>query len=388
LRALILRPFWLIAVVLSLVSCRSDVEVFEAEDRQPRELGQMTWSLGDDRSPSWSLHGDTVYYTAEGFDQLSGDPGVLMAIPSAGGEARLLLPNVQSSGVRFDHWLVAPTPTAEDDRLAFVEILSLWPGHPCSVSLTVLACVPTRTAAESEQPPLREIAIRVRRFDATGPLEDDVTIEVDVPGVAYFPDSIIESFVKTFPFQQLFAGERAFTFRASWAPDGQRMVMSDGQQLLIWVVGEASFDTVPNTEDGAWPAWSPDGQWIALSRLERVDSIGVSCDYISPLGIRCRQFRTEYVPGRHVLSLVRPDGSGLTDLGDGDEPAWSPDGSRLFFRRDGRIWSSEPDGLNAVAIDNTEGGREPAVSPDGGLLAFSKRSRFGDYDIWVISLEP
>lgn len=387
-RALIRGPFQLLAVVLALVSCRSDVEVFEAEDRGPRELGQLTWSLGEDRSPTWSLDGETVYYTAEGFDELSGSPGVLMRISLGGGEAQPLLANVQSPGVRGDHWLVAPIATARDERLAFVEILSLWPPHICSVSLLVLSCTPERTAAEAEHPPLRKIAIRVRRFDATGPLEDDVTVNVDIPGVAYFPDSISTSFVNTFPFQQLFAGERAFTFRASWAPDGQRLVMSDGLQLLTWVVGETSFDTVPNTEDGAWPAWSPDGEWIALSRLERADSMSASCDYISPLGLRCQQFRTEYISGGHVLTLIRPDGSGLTELGDGDEPAWSPDGSRLFFRRDDRIWSSGPDGSNAAAIDNTEGGREPAVSPDGRLLAFAKRSRFGDYDIWVISLEP
>jgi Tol biopolymer transport system component len=94
------------------------------------------------------------------------------------------------------------------------------------------------------------------------------------------------------------------------------------------------------------------------------------------------------MPGRHVISIVQPDGSGLTELGEGDEPAWSPDGSTIYFRHADQIWRMAADGSGTEPIPGTDGGREPAVSPDGALLAFARESRFGDYDIWVTRLEP
>jgi hypothetical protein len=41
-----------------------------------------------------------------------------------------------------------------------------------------------------------------------------------------------------------------------------------------------------------------------------------------------------------------------------------------------------------VAINGTEGGHEPAAAPDGRYLAFSKLSAAGDWDIWIVLLEP
>ena len=93
------------------------------------------------------------------------------------------------------------------------------------------------------------------------------------------------------------------------------------------------------------------------------------------------------MPGAHILALTRPDGSDLTELGEGDEPAWSPNGNLIFFRRDDRIWSIRPDGSETTEVPGTQDGREPAVSPDGSKLAFARLNRAGDYDIWVIVLD-
>ncbi|MGD8700297.1 MAG: hypothetical protein PVJ43_13460, partial [Gemmatimonadales bacterium] len=290
---------------------------------------------------------------------------------------------------RGSRWLMAPTPVPGGERVAFVEIEALWDAHPCDLGLTALVCEPERSPAEAARPPLMQIAIRARRFDASGPLEEDPALVIRVPGVvregAGLPTT---DYVNDYPFQRLFAGERAFTLRVSWAPDGERLAVSDGLNVMVWRVGDAVADTVPNTQDAAWPAWSPDGRLIAFTRLERADSVNVGCDYIGAFGLVCTQIRTEYVTGRHVINLVRPDGSGLTELGEGDEPAWAPDGSAIFFRREGQIWRMAPDGSDAEAIPGTDGGREPAISPDGTFLAFARLSRLGDYDLWVTRLEP
>ncbi len=78
----------------------------------------------------------------------------------------------------------------------------------------------------------------------------------------------------------------------------------------------------------------------------------------------------------------------MRDVGPGDEPAWSPDGSLLFFRRDDQIWRWPVAGGQPAAVPGTEGGREPAVSPDGSALAFAKRGASGTHDIWIVSAEP
>ena len=174
--------------------------------------------------------------------------------------------------------------------------------------------------------------------------------------------------------------------RPSWSPDGSQVVFSDGRALHLWTVGETGTQIIPGSEDGVWPAWSPDGEWLAFTRLTVVDSSNVSCLYVGTLGTPCTQEHTDYVPGPHRLTLIRPDGSESMEIGTGDEPAWAPDGSALFFRRSNVIWRSDPDGGSATPIPDTESGREPAVAPDGSQLAFAKRSGRGDYDIWVIQL--
>jgi Tol biopolymer transport system component len=175
-------------------------------------------------------------------------------------------------------------------------------------------------------------------------------------------------------------------FGPSWSPDGQRAAFSDGLQLFVWTVGADVAEPVPGTEDALAPAWSPDGEWIAFFRVERAGSISGSCVRIAFGSVVCEMERTVYSLGRRVLALIRPDGTGLTEVGEGEDPAWSSDGA-LLFRRDGQIWQSNPDGSDAASIPFTEDGREPALSPAGRHLAFSKLTSRGDHDIWVIALD-
>jgi Tol biopolymer transport system component len=372
------------ATVITSAACREDTEPFRPTDRPTPSTAaiRMTYSPHNDRSPVWSVSGDSLYYSAEAGANVDSVGAVLLRLPRGGGTAEPILLKVQDPGARDAHWLVSPAPDPAGARLAFIEILELWGPHPCRFAPE---CTPTRSEEDARLPPLRFIAVKARRSDTTQPLDADPTLQVDVPGVDGFGDVT----VRDYPFQQLFADERAFSFRPSWSPDGERLVYSDGLRLLLWTVGEAQAQPIPDSEDAVWPAWSPDGEWIAFSRLERADSSSSYCVYRGDFGvIMCTQARTDYVQGPHVLSLIRPDGSDLLELGEGDEPAWSPDATLLYYRRDDRIWQIRLDGSGAEAIPGTERGREPAVSPDGLVLAFAKASETGDYDIWTLALEP
>lgn len=378
----------LAASVTALGGCREEVDPFAAKDRGPTPAQQalrLTYSGQDDRTPSWSADGDTVYYSTDGFDGFPDQRGVLVALSRNRGVARQLLPNAQVPGGE-ERWLLAPRLEPGGERLAFVEMGPLWPADACPG--TTVTCDPP---ADPSLPPLREVTLRVRRFDAVGPLESTPSHFVRVPGVRFdFSPTPKFHVVANYPFHQLFEQERAAIFRPDWAPDGDSLVYSDGSALFIWQVGSANAQPIPNSEDGVGPAWSPDGDWIAFSRLERADSSGTTCTYDSGFPGApppCIQERTDYIPGPRVLTLIRPDGSAVRELGEGDEPAWAPDGSALYYRHDGSIWRTALDGTGSERLDFSDGGREPAVSPDGRFLAIARLSPDGDDDIWVLSLD-
>jgi Tol biopolymer transport system component len=90
---------------------------------------------------------------------------------------------------------------------------------------------------------------------------------------------------------------------------------------------------------------------------------------------------------RHAITLIAPDGSNSVELTDGDEPAWSPDGSTLYYSRDAQIYRIPAAGGAPQLVANTLGGRTPAVSPDGRWLAFSRTlSDSIKTDIWILDL--
>jgi hypothetical protein len=385
-------PSRLLAAVLSgslllLIGCRGDVETFEPPDLVRGETGRLTFSASDDRSPAWTPSGDAILYHTNGLVGVDSGPGVLVRISVASGSAQALFPTVQSPDIVGEQWLLAPTPRPDGAAVAFAEIAATWPAHPCELNLVVrLVCTPARSPAEAEQPPLQLIAIHARELETAGPLSANPTFEFRAEGTQIVPGAPKLSITVDHPYQQLFARDRPATFRPTWSPDGTRLAFSDGLRLLIWTVGSGTPEPVPNSEDGVWPAWSPDGEWIAFTRLERADSTGVFCDYRGSFGTTvCSQQRKEYLSGAHVLSLIRPDGGELRELAEGDEPAWAPDGSALYFTAQNRIMSVPVGGGSPQAVPGTENGREPAVSPDGRLLAFAKLEE-DNHNIWVVQL--
>jgi Tol biopolymer transport system component len=196
--------------------------------------------------------------------------------------------------------------------------------------------------------------------------------------------------MRAFPFQRRFSNFGHHIFRPSWAPDGRRVVYSDGLQLLIYDRQSRQTTPIANTRDAIYPAWSPDGAWIAFAQLARTDSVSFDCTCIERrLGIvvelHNRVVYRDTPLGEARLKLVRPDGSEQRDVGNGEMPAWTPDSRSLVFRRGLSLWRAAIDGTQAAAILNTEFGEEPAVSPDGQRVAFARLNEV-QYDIWVVPL--
>ena len=77
--------------------------------------------------------------------------------------------------------------------------------------------------------------------------------------------------------------------------------------------------------------------------------------------------------------VVGADGSGARQLVSGGfDPVWSPDGSHVYYWRDG-LWVVRADGVNPRQISTS--GHSPVWSPDGTRMAYE------DDGVWVVGAD-
>lgn len=379
-------------LLLAVLGCRDATQPFRPDDFGPRSdtaAIRLTYSLKPDHAPTWSTDGDTIYYTAESFPGLGlNTGGALLAVPRRGGTARLILPGEQI-GAAQPLWLTTPALHTNGEQIAFFELTVVPPANcasvTCSVNVDTAGTQSEATAGRlrvvqmSSGHELGSLSIRFRGRVADQTRPTPFTVETIV--------------FDALPFQRRFSEYRLPVFRPSWEPGGSRLVFSDGTRLLTWQPGDAQAVTIPNTDDGVWPSWSPDRQWIAYTRLPKGDPVTVPCSCSNSGGfIQEVQERTLYPnsldPG--VLTLIRPDGSGKREFGEGEAPSWIPGPpagpTEVIVRRGGLLWRFNTENGAAAAIPNTTGANTPAVSGDGSYLAFARQNGKRDWDIWVVQL--
>ena len=199
----------------------------------------------------------------------------------------------------------------------------------------------------------------------------------------------------------------------TWSPDGRMIAFTqsgfDGNDFLqeLWVMATDGSARRKLSDDGANPAWSPEGRRSADegggpvriihadgsgdARLTR-QRFGAFDPAWSPDGTRIAFVTTLDEPPnrpaeRHIF-VANTDGSGLVNLsrgrGDDEGPVWSPDGSRIAFvsteegDEDSEIFVMSPTGDGRANLTHRpEFDLQPSWSPDGSKLVFY---RFGDED--------
>jgi DNA-binding winged helix-turn-helix (wHTH) protein/Tol biopolymer transport system component len=157
------------------------------------------------------------------------------------------------------------------------------------------------------------------------------------------------------------------------SPDGSTLLVAsnDGGQRSLWNV-EVPAGSLRRLLTDAWvdsAAWSPDGRSVV------------------------------YGPGNGDLNVIRSDGTGTRKLaivsGLAGPLSWSPDGSKIRFSRDNRLWevSSDGSGLHPLLP-----GWRPSSSqccghwtPDGKFFVFLSRGALSYYNdhlaasqLWVL----
>lgn len=376
------RPggFGVLGLLAVVVGCRDGVTPFSADDRPvigTEEVRQITFSRADDQAPRWSVNGDSVYYTTEAAPVTPRVSWVLKAIPADGGVAAPVTIGFEAiSGAAV---AVSPGGSA---AYAVPRMRSPFP-----------LCAGTQECPLGRPdvlPHLLGVSIAARRFDAGAGGQTTLSTRIKHDAVGFGGGVPLPIEVTVDPFQWLLAETRGIIYRPSWSPDGNRITFADGKQLHVWTPQEDRRVAIGGVEDAAYAAWSPDGQWIAYTRLVAGPLVEPSCRFVEgpedALVTNCT-VRYSYRSLRGTtVALVKPDGSDSRDLGVGLAPTWAPDGSAVYVSRPDGIWRLPLSGGGAARLEGTQGCTEPAISPDGTRLAASCARDGTDYDIWVFRI--
>jgi TolB protein len=134
----------------------------------------------------------------------------------------------------------------------------------------------------------------------------------------------------------------------TWSPDGSQIAVATRTSLWILDVegDHPPLSVVPYSGvEFRMVAWSPDGTRIAFS------------------------FYSSLVFYRTIIGIYDLQSGELSEVGIGDDPSWSPDGSRIVCAYGTHIVIRDVDSGTAMYVAE---GFAPSWSPDGEWIAFSR----------------
>ncbi|HVS34612.1 MAG TPA: S41 family peptidase [Gemmataceae bacterium] len=303
-------------------SSNDDIWVSDADGTHNRQLTNFD---GQDTSPMWSADGKSIYYVSEFY----GTPANIVRMPSTP------VGNADAS-------TVTATPPQQitfhkDDavRRARISANGEWIVYECGADVWVVS------TKDSSTP--RKLAIEADADDKVNPERPEI-----------FTSHATEFVV---------------------APDEKHAVFAvHGKLFLTPVAGSApkavQLTDGPSMDHGA--AWAPDGNRI----LFLSDRGGHEDVY----AIDSAESEHPHLADAHKFKIAR-----LTDTPDPEFGlSFAPDGKRVAFVRDGRLWSMNPDGSDPKAIVD-----QPLVfdydwSPDGKWIVCARRDGASASELYIV----
>ena len=194
-----------------------------------------------------------------------------------------------------------------------------------------------------------------------------------------------------------------------WSPSGKVLTFQQGSQLATMRSDGTALRRLPQltSGDGA-PSWSPKGRRLAFTGSSlccnwlytvRTDGTGLrrviaqevrwsawsatgTIAFVNYTDRRSQHSRLKDGPVHDPAGRVAAATAVRPLLGNGPQPDWSPDGSRIAFNRSHDIFTISADGrglrrLTATASERSRSS-DPAWSPDGKQIAFIR-----DGDLYV-----
>ena len=181
--------------------------------------------------------------------------------------------------------------------------------------------------------------------------------------------------------RELFASGPSATLelgRPGWSPDGTKIasvsiVSPNLAQLVVLALDGSSQVTIAESPRMSDPTFTPDGRNVTYWASARTNVDGGSLMTVPVDGSRSPR---RLVPG---------------EPGENADPVWSPDGTRLAFRRAEpggyNIWVADRDGNGLERLTQAKGNdQEPSWSPDGRRIVF-RSARSGVSDIYVMDAD-
>jgi len=203
-----------------------------------------------------------------------------------------------------------------------------------------------------------------------------------------YPDTSLQSYVlkrvRVAPAQRDVQRTGANAFGPVTLPGVDAMVYSDGERL--WQASIPDTSAAPELiGDGAYPAVSPDGHWLAYARPVGLDSTEQVYTIVLSVFQVCVETHVEITAASWEVVLRDLETGEEEVLTDGVEPVFDPLGDRLVVRDGDLQWFNLSSGVS-VPIAGTRGAFAPAVSPDGDLLAFSMFSTGTNSDVYYLRI--
>ena len=206
------------------------------------------------------------------------------------------------------------------------------------------------------------------------------------------------------------------------SPDGKHLAFASDRtgsyNIFLLTFGKAGVvQLTQSKKDDRHPSWTPDSKTLLfnskrtgagdlyemaydgssgfLQLTDRPDIERYACSAPRGAGILFATCPKKTIQFKNKMDIVSAEDRGAANqarrLGEGDEPRFSPYGSKIVFiskrTKNWDVWIMNADGgLQTQLTTDRKDDENPCFSPDGKQIVFAS-NRTGNYELWVMGVD-